>query len=93
MFWKGAWVSRTKEKTVVPPVAHIKGPISCLLWVPSLSTVHVLERFNPSALLVLRVCKPVSGRSGSSESTTDKRESHCFHSVGYLPPEGDYQSN
>lgn len=76
--WKGGWVSRTGERTVVPPVAHIKGPISCLLWVPSLSAVHVLERFIPSALLVLGVCKPVLGRSGSSESTTDKRKVIVF---------------
>lgn len=50
--WNGGWARRTREKTVVPPVAHIKGPISCLSWVLSLSTVHVLERFNPPALLV-----------------------------------------
>lgn len=71
-------MSRTRKKTVVPPVAHIKGPISCLSWVPSLSTVHVLERFNPPALLVLGVCKPALHRSGSSESTTDKRKVIVF---------------
>lgn len=73
-----AWGSRERKKRVVPAVAHIKGPISCLWWVPSLLTVHVLQRFNLLGLRALRSCKAVLGRTGSSESTADKRRVIVF---------------
>lgn len=76
--WNGGLGSRERKKRVVPAVAHIKGPISCLSWVPSLLTVHVLQRFNLPGLRVLRSCKPVLGRTGSSESTADKRRVIVF---------------
>lgn len=64
--WEGGWASRKKKKRVCPAAAHIKGLISCLPWVPSMSTVHVLEHFNPLGLRVLHSCKSVFGNTGSN---------------------------